>query len=151
MKIIFVISLLTWGIASSQTLVDEFLKSAETVELGDVLPENYDWDAYISEGQSTADEMTRAYSGIKMVMPRLEQLVAELRGILKNDVKSLERFDKLNSLWQQAADIEVNWIGETWAGGTQQKAAIPKARLRTLTMRVQYLKRFKDESDLFNQ
>jgi hypothetical protein len=147
MKIFLAIYLLTCGLGTSQTL-DEI---AVTVDLGTILPENYDWAAYIKAGESTTDEKMRAYSGIKIMKPRLELLLADIRTILKNNVEGLKEFEKMHLLWKQSADIEVNWIAKSRAGGSQQKAEIPKARLRTLVMRFQYLKRFKDESGLFNQ
>ena len=147
MKIFLAIYLVTCGFVNSQTL-DEV---AKTVDIGKVLPEDYDWVAYIKAGESTAGEMMRAYSGIKLIKPRLELLLADLRARLKNDVEGLKKFEEMHLLWEKSASIEVSWIAKSWEGGSQKNVEVPKARLRTLVMRVQYLKRFRDESGLFNQ
>ena len=147
MKTLIAIYFLTCGFAVSQTATEH----ADAVKIGSVSPEDYDWPSYIHGAQSTADEMNRAYSGIKTVKPRLEQLLSELRGILKNDSEGLKQLEKMNKLWQESTDIEVAWIAKSYEGGSQKNAEIAKARLRTLVMRVKYLVRFKGESGLFNQ
>ena len=147
MKALIAIYCLTCGFAVSETFSDH----VELVKIGSVTPENYDWQSYIQGAKSTGAEMNKAYSGIKMVKPRLEQLLSELRGILKNDAEGLKQLERMNKLWQESADIEVTWIAKSYEGGSQKNAEIPKARLRTLVMRVKYLVRFKEESGLFNQ
>lgn len=59
MKQFFVIILSMHGVVSSQML-DE---TAKAVKLGESLPEDYNWTAYIKEGESTTGEMMSAYSG----------------------------------------------------------------------------------------
>jgi hypothetical protein len=130
---------------------DQMLKLAPDVDLGEALPENYDWLAYIGAANSVSDEMTRAWSGIKYVEPRLEKLLGECRAILRKNEDDLQAFENINNRWVQADDAEVAWVSAYWEGGSQRRAAVPRARLRTLLRRIRNLEELRHNSGLFNQ
>lgn len=127
------------------------IKEAPDVELADTLPENYDWLTYIDDADSVSEEMLRAWAGIKYLEPRLKVIHEECRESLKNNVNDLQKFEQIYALWVQADDVEVGWVSEYWEGGSQQKAAIPRAILRTFLRRIQFLQELRKDSGLFNQ
>ncbi len=143
--------LLTLTLCLGDDQRDRMLKLAPDVDLGDTLPEHYDWDAYIDGADSVSEEMSRAWSGIKHVEPRLGKILEECRAILRKDERTLQAFEKINELWVQADDLEVAAVSAYWEGGSQRRAAVPRARLRTLLRRIRNLEELKTNSGLFNQ
>lgn len=127
------------------------IEKAPNVDLAGTLPEEYNWLGYIADAESVSDEMTRAWSGIKYLEPRLQVIHEECRAILKNREQDLQIYEKMYALWIQADEVEVSWVSQTYEGGSQQRAAVPRAKLRTLIRRIQVLRELKKNSDLFNQ
>ena len=127
------------------------IKQAPDVNLAGTLPERYDWLNYIDDAKSVSGEMLRAWAGIKHVEPRLERILEECRAILKTGERDLQAFEKIYKLWAQADDIEVGWVSQSMEGGSQRRAAVPRARLRTMLRRIQALQELKENSGLFNQ
>lgn len=130
---------------------DAMIKTAPNVDLAGTQPESYDWLSYISNADSVSEEMTRAWSGIKYVEPRLLAIHKDCQAILKDRKEDLQMYERIYALWIQADEIEIGWVSQSYKGGSQQRAAIPRARLRTLLRRIQALQEMKKNSDLFNQ
>jgi hypothetical protein len=110
-------------------------------------PEEYDWQKYVDEGQSTVDTMARALHGIEVLQKRMAEILTSHRKLLASrSPEQLALFNEAQSKWKELADLETNFVAYGWWGGSGYKAARPSARLRLLHARVLRLTELKDEA-----
>jgi len=110
-------------------------------------PEEYDWQKYVGDGQSTLETMARALHGIDVLTKRMEEILASHRKLLAaRSPDQLALFNQAQSKWEELADLEATFVANGWSGGSGYKAALPAAKLRLLQARVQRLLELKGEA-----
>ncbi len=110
-------------------------------------PEQYDWQTYVGDGQSTVETMARALHGIDVLTKRMEVILASHRRLLSaRSPDQLALFNQAQSKWEELAGLETSFVANGWSGGSGYKAALPAAKLRLLQTRVQRLLELKGEA-----
>ena len=113
------------------------------IELGTKLPEDFDWKTHFSKAdQSTGSQWAYAVAAHKVLKARLDELHSLYRQklIKKKDQKTLDAFDKMQQLWEQAAEAEISFVGSEYEGGSEAKVSFATQRFKVYLRRVQELK-----------
>ena len=115
-------------------------------------PEEYDWQKYVGEGQSTVDTMERALHGIEVLQKRMSEILTSHRKLLASrSSDQLALFNQAQTKWEELADLETTFVANGWWGGSGYKAALPSAKLSLLQARVLRLNELKDEAMDLNE
>jgi uncharacterized protein YecT (DUF1311 family) len=125
-----------------------------TIDLKGKPAEEFDWDAYFSQGDgSTATQMTQAWDAVEVLKRRMDELCKQYRALMtkSGDLEAVKLFDALQENWLKFADAEVAFVGASWEGGSGQKAAIPHHRFVVYLRRLKELRDLKEHSPLLNE
>ena len=83
-----------------------------------------------------------AISAHTVMKERIDQICAAQRMSLtkKKDQKALDSYNKMQDLWEQAADAEIAFVGSEYEGGTEAKVSFATHRFRVYLRRIHELK-----------
>ena len=130
----------TDGVSPAATRHDDVFDPK--IELGTKLPEDFDWNTHFSKAdQSTGSRWAYAVAAHQILRARLDELCSMYRKklILKKDQRALDAFDKMQQMWEQAAEAEIRFVGSEYEGGSEAKVSFATQRFKVYLRRVQEL------------
>lgn len=130
------------------------LVHSEPIDLGGSKAEDFDWDGFFAQGDSsTAAQMILTQRAVGVLERRLDELCREYCELMtkRGDLEGVKLFNALQENWREFADSEVAFVGASWEGGSGQKAAVPQHRFRLYLRRVKELKELKAQSLFLNE
>jgi len=125
----------------SDTVTQEVSNSivGPKIDLAGKLPEDFDWPAFFaSSDQSTGGRAMSALSAHLVLRKRIDQICAAQRKFLteKKDQKALDSYNKMQELWELAANAEIAFVGSEYEGGTEAKVSFATHRFKVYLRRV---------------
>jgi hypothetical protein len=113
------------------------------IDLAGKLPEDFDWPAFFAgSDQSTGGRAMAALSAHVVLRERIDQICAAQRKFLleRKNQKALDSYNKMQELWEQAANAEIAFVGSEYEGGTEAKVSFAKHRFKVYLRRIRELR-----------
>jgi len=116
--------------------------SGPKIDLAGKLPEDFDWSAYFARSdQSTGGRAMTALSAHLVLRERIDQICSAQRKALSEskNQKALDSYNKMQELWEQAANAEIAFVGSEYEGGTEAKVSFATHRFKVYLRRIREL------------
>jgi hypothetical protein len=151
-KSLIAVALLLCGFCASSIAAEDLFAAEKreilkSVQLNNKPPEDFDWDEWILEGESIAEEFIRALAAVDVMKKRLDAVCAEYREQYKaaGQKELLEAFDEMQAAWLLAANKQVAYVGGRWGEGSGAKVAFPHHRCILFQRRIKELQDLRED------